>query len=107
MNWLYLIVAIGMEVFGTTMMKISQGFTKVVPSISMFIFFIGSLSFLTLALKKIEVGTAYAIWSGVGTAAITLIGILIFNENITILKIVSILLIIIGVIGLNLFGGTH
>ena len=70
-------------------MKLSQGFSKMVPSIAMFICYIGSLSFLTLALKKIEVGTAYAIWSGIGTAAIAIIGIT---------------LIIAGVVGLNLSG---
>ena len=104
MYWIYLILAIGLEVAGTTSMKLSQGFSKMVPSITMFICYIGSLSFLTLALKKIEVGTAYAIWSGIGTAAIAIIGIALFSEDLNAIKIVSITLIIAGVVGLNLSG---
>jgi small multidrug resistance pump len=104
MYWLYLILAIGLEVAGTTSMKLSQGFTKLLPSIAMFIFYIGSLSFLALALKKIEVGTAYALWSGIGTAAIVIIGIAVFSEGMSALKLISIGLIIAGVVGLRLSG---
>lgn len=107
MNWIYLIFAIIMEVLGTTMMKLTNGFTKLIPSVLMFVFYLGSLSFLTFALKRIEVGTAYAIWSGFGTALITIFGIVFFKENISIAKVVSITLIIMGVVGLNLSGGTH
>lgn len=89
------------------MMKLTNGFTKLIPSVLMFVFYLGSLSCLTFALKRIEVGTAYAIWSGFGTALITLIGIIFFKENISIAKVVSISLIIMGVVGLNLSGGTH
>jgi small multidrug resistance pump len=101
-GWLYLILAIMFEVIGTTSMKLSNGFTKIVPSIAMFIFYLLSLVALTYVLKKIEVSMAYAIWSGVGTALITLIGIYLFKEQISFLKIVSILLIIAGVVGLHI-----
>jgi small multidrug resistance pump len=107
MGWFYLFLAIIMEVFGTTSMKYSEGFTKIVPSIIMFVFYGLSLSALTLALKNIEIGVAYAIWSGLGTALITMIGIFLFKESVTALKIISIVIIIIGVIGLNLSGGIH
>jgi len=100
--WLSLILAISFEVAGTTMMKLSDGFSKVGPSIAMFIFYILSLSALTFALKKFDVSVAYAIWSGLGTALITIIGFIIFKEAVTVTKIVSILLIIIGVVGLHL-----
>ena len=107
MTWLYLILAILLEVSGTTCMKLSQGFTKVVPSILLFVFYTLSFSMLTLALKRIDVSIAYAVWSGVGTALIATIGVLWFREPATAVKLVSLGLIILGVIGLNLSGGTH
>ena len=102
MGWLYLILAIAFEVAGTTFMKLSDGFTKTMPSIAMFIFYLLSLTALTFALKKFEVSTAYAIWSGLGTVLITIVGIMVFKESISIVKVLSIALIIIGVIGLQL-----
>jgi small multidrug resistance pump len=91
-----------MEVIGTTNMKLSEGFTKTLPSILMFVFYVFSFAFLTLALKKIDLSLTYAIWSGVGTALIATIGILYFKEPVTAIKIGSIALIIIGVVGLML-----
>jgi small multidrug resistance pump len=103
----YLIIAIIFEVAGTTCMKLSYGFTKAVPSILMIIFYLLSLGSLTFALKKIDVSVAYAIWAGIGTALIVAVGVLWFKEPVTALKIISLGLIIIGVIGLNLSGGAH
>ena len=102
MSWVYLICAITMEVIGTTNMKLSEGFTKTVPSVLMFVFYGFSFAFLTLALKKIDLSLSYAIWSGVGTALIAAIGVLYFKEPVTAIKIVSIGLIVIGVVGLAL-----
>lgn len=107
MTWLYLILAILLEVTGTTCMKLSEGFTKTVPSILLFVFYILSFGMLTLALKRIDVSLAYAVWSGVGTALIATIGILWFKEPAGALKLVSIGLIIVGVVFLNIAGGTH
>jgi small multidrug resistance pump len=107
MSWLYLVLAIVLEVSGTTSMKFSQGFTKILPSVLMFFFYGLSLSVLTLALKKIDVSLAYAVWSGLGTALIASVGVLWLKEPLNTLKIISLLLIIIGVIGLNLSGGVH
>ena len=87
---------------GTTAMKLSEGFTKTLPSVAMTLFYILSLAMLTLTLKKIDVGVAYAIWSGVGTALIAGIGVVLFGESLTPLKIASIVLIILGVVGLQL-----
>lgn len=101
-NWLFLIGAIALEVAGTTAMKMSEGFTKTVPSIMMFIFYVLSLIALTYALKKFDMSMAYAIWAGVGTALITIVGIYFFKEPTSIVKIVSIMLIIAGVVGLHL-----
>ena len=107
MTWLYLTLAILLEVSGTTCMKLSEGFTKVVPSILLFVFYTLSFGMLTLALKKLDVSIAYAVWSGVGTALIAAIGVFWFREPATALKFISLGLIIIGVVGLNLSGGAH
>ncbi|MES9871566.1 MAG: multidrug efflux SMR transporter [Candidatus Sedimenticola sp. 6PFRAG7] len=101
-HWLILAGAIVLEVAGTTSMKLSEGFTKLTPSILIFVFYAASFTALTLALKKIEVSVAYAVWSGAGTALIAMIGVIYFSESLTLIKIISILLIIGGVIGLNL-----
>ncbi len=106
MNILYLVLAILSEVAGTTSLKFSQGFTKLVPSVIVILCYALSFWLLSLTLKKIDVGIAYAIWSAVGTALITTIGILWFKEPITAIKIGSIVLIILGVVGLNI-GGAH
>ncbi len=107
MTWVYLGLAILLEVFGTTCMKLSEGFTKTVPSILLFVFYTLSFGMLTLALKKLDVSIAYAVWSGVGTALIASIGVLWFKEPATAMKLVSLGLIILGVVGLNLSGGAH
>lgn len=107
MNWIYLILAIGFEVIGTTAMKFSNGFTKLLPSVLMGVFYVLSLGSLNFALKKIDIGVAYAIWSGVGTSLIVIIGIFFFKEPVNTLKIVSVILVVLGVIGLNLSGTSH
>lgn len=107
LHWFYLACAILLEVTGTTSMKLSHGFTRIVPSVLIFVFYGSSFVALTFALKKIDVSVAYAVWSGIGTAAITVIGIAYFHEPATVVKGLSILLIIIGVVGLNLSGIKH
>lgn len=106
-HWFFLAGAIALEVAGTTAMKLSASFTKLVPSVLLFVFYAASFVALTLALKKIDVSVAYAVWSGVGTALIAAIGILYFREPATALKFISILLIIAGVAGLLLGGEEH
>jgi small multidrug resistance pump len=107
MEWIILIFAILTEVAGTTAMKLSRGFTRIGPSIAMGAFYIISFVLLTLALKKINVGVAYAIWSGIGTALIAMIGFLWFKETMNAIKIVSLALIILGVMGLELGSKIH
>ena len=106
MHWIYLSAAILLEVAGTTAMKLSEGFSKPLPSLSIFIFYGCSFTFLTLALKVLPVGMTYAVWGGIGTALITLVGVVWFNEPIGMLKLLSLLLIIIGVAGLHLSRGS-
>jgi small multidrug resistance pump len=107
MHWTYLILAIISEVAGTTCMKLSGGFTRLLPSLLMWPLYGVCFFFLALALKKIDVSVAYAIWSGVGTAMIAVIGVLYFREPITFLKIVGAVAIVGGIVALNLSGGTH
>ncbi|MGM0923365.1 MAG: DMT family transporter [Bacillota bacterium] len=107
MSWLFLILGVFAEIIGTTSMKLSEGFTKLFPSISIFVFYGLSLSLVTLSLKKIDVSVAYAVWSGVGTATIAVIGLVYFKEQLSLIKILSIALIIIGVVGLNFGGSVH
>lgn len=99
--WFYLLLAIFMEVAGTTAMKLSQGFTQLIPSIAIFFFYALSLAFLSFSLKRLAVGFAYAIWSGLGTLLIFIIGIFFFQESVTVLKTISLIAIIVGVIGLK------
>ncbi|MDQ7001571.1 MAG: multidrug efflux SMR transporter [Ghiorsea sp.] len=106
-HWFFLISAILLEVAGTTAMKFSEGFTKTLPSILMVVLFIASLAMLTLALKKFEIGMAYAIWSGLGTALIAVLGVYLFDETASLMKFLSIALIIAGVVGLHLSGAKH
>ncbi|MEA5504648.1 multidrug efflux SMR transporter [Halotia wernerae UHCC 0503] len=100
-SWIYLVAAIIFEVSGTTCMKLSEGFTKIVPSILIFVFYGICFTFLTFALKRLEVSIAYAVWSGLGTILIASIGVVWFRESFTLVKFFSIALIIIGVIGIN------
>ncbi len=102
---LYLMLAIVAEVAGTTSIKLSEGFTKVAPSVAIFIFYGLSLGSLNLALKEIDLSFAYALWSGVGMSLIATVGILCFSEPLGTVKIVSLGFIVMGVIGLNLSGG--
>ena len=100
--WFFLILAIVFEVLGTTAMKLSDGYTKLIPSIAMFVFYILSLVALTFALKRFDVSVAYAIWAGLGTALISIIGFVYFKESMSLIKVISIGLIILGVVGLHL-----
>ena len=105
--WLLLLVAIVSEVGGTTSMKLSDGFSRLGPSLVMVVLYCVSIVFLTYALKYLDVGVAYALWSGLGTALVAGVGFVYFGESFTVAKIASLSLIVAGVIGLNLSGGVH
>lgn len=100
--WIYILLAIFLEVVATSCMKLSEGFSKILPSILMFVCYGICFTILTLALKKIELGVVYAVWSGLGTVLITAIGIFWLNESASPGKIGAILLIIVGVVILKL-----
>ena len=101
-SMLVLLLAIVSEVVGTVALKASEGFARLGPTLLVVVGYGLTFYFLGLALKQIPLGVAYAIWSGVGTAAIALIGFVWFKESINRLKILSIALILVGVLGLEL-----
>jgi small multidrug resistance pump len=105
MNWNWAILGCGIvfEVLGTVCMKYAEGFTKLVPSVLVFLFYGISLGALVFVLKKMEVSIAYAIWASLGIVLIAVIGMIFFKEEVSVAKIVSILLIVAGIFGLELF----
>lgn len=107
MEWIYLILAILFEILATTLLKMSDGFSKILPTVGSCVGYVLCFAFLSMALKKIDMSVAYAIWSAAGITVLSAIGILIFKESISMMKIVSIVFIVVGVIGLNLSGVSH
>ncbi|MBC6478729.1 MAG: multidrug efflux SMR transporter [Hormoscilla sp. GUM202] len=106
-GWIYMCLAIILGLAGATCIKLSHGLTELVPSIMVFVFYAGCIILFAVALKKINLALAYAIWSGVGTAGITLIGIMWLHEELSWGKVVGIALIAIGVVSLNLTNVTE
>lgn len=104
MAWVFLIIAGLLEIIWAIALKYSQGFSKLWPSV---IFVIaGGLSFvfLSLALKNIAMGNAYAVWTGIGAVGIAIFGMLWLSEPVTVVRILCIALIVIGIVGLKLSG---
>lgn len=106
MGYLTLLAAITAEVGGTTAMKYSHGFSRLWPSLLTVLGYGVSFALLAQTLKSMSVGTAYAIWSGLGTAAIVAIGTVFLGEGMSVTKTAGIALIIVGVVVLNM-GGAH
>ena len=102
-NWLILFIAILSETIATTALKASEGFTVVLPSIIVVIGYCLSFYFLSLTLRTIPVGIAYAVWSGVGVALVTLFGVLVYNQKLDFSALVGISLIMLGVVVLFSF----
>jgi small multidrug resistance pump len=105
MGWLYLAIAIATEVAGTVALKYVDGFSRFWPSAIVVVGYGLSFVFLALTLKGLSLGLTYAIWAGIGTAAIAVIGMTALGEPVTAVRLGSIVLIIAGVVGLNLAGG--
>jgi small multidrug resistance pump len=103
-SWAFLITAIVLEVGATTCVKLSAGFTRLIPSVLLFVLYGLSFVFLTLAVKTIEISVVYAIWSGLGTALIAVIGITWFHESFSVSKMFFLCLIVVGVVGLQMTG---
>ena len=102
--WIYLSGAIATEVVGTVFLRYTDGFTRPAPSVLVIVLYVLSLWMTALALKGLEISLAYAVWAGVGTAAVAVIGMAAMGETVNALKLASIVLVVSGVVGLNLSG---
>ncbi|MGI5290223.1 DMT family transporter [Nonomuraea polychroma] len=107
MAWLMLIAAGLFEVAMAYSLKHSNGFSVLLPSIAFIVFAVLSFGLLALALKTLEVGTAYAVWTGIGAVGTAALGMILLGESVSLLKLLSVALILAGVVGLNLAGGGH
>ncbi|MBK9708663.1 MAG: QacE family quaternary ammonium compound efflux SMR transporter [Acidobacteria bacterium] len=106
MHWVFLTVAIVSEVIGTSALKSSEGFSRLWPSAIVVVAYASAFYFLSLTLKTLPVGVAYAIWSGAGVALIALIAWVIYGQALDLPAIIGMLLIVAGVVVLNLFSNT-
>lgn len=102
MNWILLVIAGLFEVGFTTCLKMSEGFTKLMPSIGFVIFSATSFLILNKVIKTIPLGTAYAVWTGIGAVGTVLIGIFFFKESAEFIKLFFIFLLIASIIGLKM-----
>src|SRR5512133_2009415 len=101
---IYLAAAIASEVVGIVFLRFTDGFTRPAPSTLVIATYAASLWLTALALKSLEISLAYAVWAGVGTAAVATIGMATLGESVNTLKLASIVLVIGGVVGLNRSG---
>ena len=101
-NWVILIIAGLFEILWAIGLKYTDGFTKLTPSILTILSMLVSIWLLSISLKTLTLGTAYAVWVGIGTVGTVIAGIILFNDSINLLRIISILFIILGIIGLKI-----
>ncbi|MEV4838722.1 multidrug efflux SMR transporter [Nonomuraea sp. NPDC049486] len=107
MAWIMLVAAGLFEIAMAYALKQSNGFSHLLPSIGFVVFAVLSFGLLALALKTLDVGTAYAVWTGIGAVGTAALGMILLGESVSLLKLASITLIIAGVVGLNLASGGH
>lgn len=105
MAWLELLLAGGLEVFWSTFMKLSEGFTRPLYTVLTLIGLVLSFLFLSRATRVLPLGTAYAIWTGIGAVGAVVVGIVIFREPVTALRMVFVVLLLTGIIGLKATSG--
>lgn len=103
MQWIMLLLAGVSEITWACFMKLSDGFTKIVPSITTFVFYVLSAIFLSQALKKLPLGTAYAMWTGFGIVGTSLLEIFLFRGALNTTQMICIALIVCGIVGLKIF----
>lgn len=102
MAWLWLTLAGLLEIVWAIGLKYTDGFTRPMPSVITVLAMIGSVYFLALAVRSIPIGTGYAVWTGIGAVGVAILGMILFDEPRTLLRIVSILFIVAGIAGLKL-----
>ena len=105
MNWLYLIIAGLFEIAWAIGLKYTEGWSKLWPSVFTAALMIASFYFLSMAIKTLPIGTAYAVWTGIGTVGAAILGMILFNEPRDMVRVACIFLIIAGIAGLKLTSG--
>jgi quaternary ammonium compound-resistance protein SugE len=106
MPWLYLLIAGLLEVAWATGLKSSEGFTRLWPSVFTVVTALGSFWLLALAMRQLPLGTAYAVWTGIGAVGAFVLGIIVMGEAVSVARVLSALLIVAGLIGLKLSSAT-
>ncbi|MCO7275211.1 MULTISPECIES: DMT family transporter [Cellulosimicrobium] len=107
MAWIVLILSGMLEAGWALSLKASHGFTRLWPSVAFVVMLVLSMVGLSIALKSLPVGVAYGVWVGIGASLTAILAVVLFDEPVTILKVISLVLIVAGVVGLNLSGGGH
>ena len=107
MTWFLLAIAIVAEIAGTLMLKVSNGFTRLWPSVGVVFAYLTAFALMSQSLKKIDVGITYAIWSGFGIVGAAIGGMIFFNQDLTKLNIIGMTIIIAGVVIMNRGGAGH
>ena len=107
MAWIVLIASGMLEAGWALSLKASHGFTKLWPSVAFVVMLVLSMVGLSIALKSLPVGVAYGVWVGFGASLTAVLAVVLFDEPVTVLKVISLVLIVAGVVGLNLSGGGH
>lgn len=109
MGWLWLLSSIGCEVIGTTFLKLASdgGKYTVWYSVGVIVFYVACFALLGCAMRHFSLGTVYATWSGLGVSLLAIIGVVAFGDQINVLKTVSLVLVVAGIIGLNMSGISH
>jgi quaternary ammonium compound-resistance protein SugE len=107
MPWIYLLVAGLLEVVWAVGLKYTEGFTRLWPSIITGSAMIASIVLLAMAVKTLPIGTAYAIWTGIGAVGAVILGIVLFGDSAAPLRLACVGLVVLGMVGLKLTGGAH
>ncbi len=102
MKWIYLFIAGALEITWAVTMKMSEGFTVLIPSVITGVGYILSAVFLSVALKELPLGTAYAIWTGMGIIGTSVLGVILFHDKLSAPQVICVMLIVVGIAGLKL-----
>lgn len=105
--WFFLFAAGFAEIIFVLSLKFSMGFTKLIPSLMTLVFGAGSFYLLTVAIKTLPLGTAYAVWTGMGLVGVAILGIVVFKESADVPRLISLVLVLAGIVGLKLTDISH
>lgn len=103
MNWIILVVAAFFEIAWAAGLKQTEGFTRLWPSVGVVVALIASILLLAVAVREIPIGTAYAVWTGIGAVGTAIVGIVLYKEPATLARMICLALIVSGIVGLKLF----